>query len=252
MTRRPLIAGNWKMHLTAAQAVELASSIARGCRNVEDREVMIAPPYTAIAAVSEAVKGSPVLVAGQNVCWEKEGAFTGEISPLMLKEAGAAMVILGHSERRHIFGENDALINRRVRGALMHDLVPVFCVGETLAEREEGRTFDVLEEQLRAGLADVGTEEAARLVIAYEPVWAIGTGRTATREQAQDAHYFLRGMLARLYEKKLADAIRILYGGSVKPENIDSLMAEPDIDGALVGGAALKSESFVRIVHYST
>lgn len=252
MTRRPLIAGNWKMYLTVDEAVELASSIAQGCRNVEDREVMIAPPYTALAVVAEAVKGSPVRIAGQNVCWEKEGAFTGEISPVMLKNAGASMVILGHSERRHIFGENDALINRRLRGALRHDLVPVLCVGETLDEREGGRTLAVLEEQLTRGLADVGAGEAERLVIAYEPVWAIGTGKTATGEQAQDAHSFVRGMLARLYEKKLADAVRILYGGSVKPENIDSLMAEPDIDGALVGGAALNSESFVRIVHYTT
>ncbi|MDY0352302.1 MAG: triose-phosphate isomerase [Desulfobulbaceae bacterium] len=251
MPRRPLMAGNWKMHLTAAEAAALASSIAQGCRNMEDREVMIAPPYTALVAVAAAVQGTPVIVAGQNVCWEKEGAFTGEISPLMLKDAGASMVILGHSERRHIFGENDALINRRVRGALLHDLVPILCVGETLEEREAGRTFAVLENQMKTGLAEVGAEDAGRLVIAYEPVWAIGTGRTATREQAQDAHFFLRGVLAALYEKKLADTVRILYGGSVKPENIDSLMAEPDIDGALVGGAALKSESFLRIIQYT-
>ena len=213
---------------------------------------MIAPPFTALAAVAEAVRNTPVLVAGQNVAWEKEGAFTGEISPVMLRDAGATMAIVGHSERRHIFGESNQLVNRRLLGALRFDLVPVLCVGETLAEREEGRTFPVLEEQVRQGLADVSFDAAGRVVIAYEPVWAIGTGRTATREQAQEAHAFIRGVLAGLYEKKLAEAIRILYGGSVKPENIDSLMAEPDIDGALVGGAALQSESFDRIVHFCT
>jgi triosephosphate isomerase len=252
MGRRPLIAGNWKMHLTVNEAVRLATAVAASCREVNDREVMIAPPFTAVAAVAAAVRGTPVLVAGQNVAWEKEGAFTGEISPVMLKDAGAAMAIVGHSERRHIFGESNQLVNRRLRGALQFDLVPVLCVGEILAEREEGRTFPVLEEQVRQGLADVSFDAAGRVVVAYEPVWAIGTGRTATREQAQEAHAFIRGVLAGLYEKKLAEAIRILYGGSVKPENIDSLMAEPDIDGALVGGAALQSESFARIVHFGT
>jgi triosephosphate isomerase len=252
MSRRPLIAGNWKMHLNVGEAVRLAATVAASCRELADREVMIAPPFTALVAVAEAVRNTPVLVAGQNVAWEKEGAFTGEISPLMLRDAGAAMAIVGHSERRHIFGESNGLVNRRLRGALQFGLVPVLCVGETLAEREQGRTFPILEEQVRQGLADVSFAAAGRAVIAYEPVWAIGTGRTATREQAQEAHAFIRSVLAGLYEKSLADAMRILYGGSVKPENIDSLMAEPDIDGALVGGAALQSESFDRIVHYCT
>jgi triosephosphate isomerase len=252
MGRRPLIAGNWKMHLTVSEAVRLATAVAASCREVADREVMIAPPFTALAEVAAAVRNTPVLVAGQNVAWEKEGAFTGEISPVMLRDAGAAMAIVGHSERRHIFGEDNQLVNRRLLGALQFDLRPVLCVGETLAEREQGRTFPVLEEQVRQGLANVSREGAGRVVIAYEPVWAIGTGRTATREQAQEAHAFIRGVLAGLYEKKLADDIRILYGGSVKPENIDSLMAEPDIDGALVGGAALQSASFDRIVHFCT
>jgi triosephosphate isomerase len=252
MGRRPLIAGNWKMYLTVDEAVQLATAVAASCREVADREVMIAPPFTALAAVAAALRNTPVLVAGQNVAWEKEGAFTGEISPVMLRDAGAAMAIVGHSERRHIFGENSQLVNRRLRGALQFGLTPILCVGETLAEREEGRTFPVLEEQIRQGLAEVSFDEAGRVVIAYEPVWAIGTGRTATREQAQKAHAFIRGVLAGLYEKRLADTIRILYGGSVKPENIDSLMAEPDIDGALVGGAALQSESFGRIVHFCT
>ena len=252
MGRRPLIAGNWKMHLTVDEAVKLATAVAESCREVADREVVIAPPFTALAAVAAAVRSTPVQVAGQNVAWEKEGAFTGEISPVMLKDAGAAMAIVGHSERRHIFGESNQLVNRRLRGALQFDLVPILCVGETLAEREQALTFPVLEEQIRQGLADVSFAAAGQVVIAYEPVWAIGTGRTATGEQAQEAHAFIRGVLAEVYEKKLADAIRILYGGSVKPENIDNLMAKPDIDGALVGGAAMQSDSFKRIVHFYT
>jgi len=251
MSRRPLIAGNWKMYLSADEAEQLASSIAESCRGIDDRDVMLAPPYLFLQAVSNAVQGSPVLVSGQNVCWETDGAFTGEISPVMLKAAGANMVILGHSERRHIFNESDELVNKRLCGALRFDLIPILCVGETLNEREENRAFEVLEQQLRKGLAGVNPDDVGRVVIAYEPVWAIGTGKTATREQAQDAHYFIRGIFAALYEKKLADRVRILYGGSVKPENIDSLMAEPDIDGALVGGAALKSESFNRIIHFN-
>jgi triosephosphate isomerase len=239
------------MYLSMDEAVQLASSIASSCQGIDDRDVMLAPPSFFIQAVADSVQGSPVIVAGQNVCWESEGAFTGEISPVMLKAAGASMVILGHSERRHIFHESDELVNKRLIGALKFDLVPILCVGEKLDEREDERTFEVLEQQLRKGLSDVGKEDAEKVVIAYEPVWAIGTGKTATREQAQGAHYFIRGVLAELYEKKLADKVRILYGGSVKPENIDSLMAEPDIDGALVGGAALKSEAFARIIHFS-
>lgn len=251
MSRTPLIAGNWKMYLSLDEATKLAVSIAEGTKNVDDRDVMLAPPYVYLQAVSDAVKGTSVQVAAQNACWESEGAFTGEISPVMLKAFGVSMVILGHSERRHVFGESDEMVNKRLLGALRFDLIPILCIGETLDEREQGRTFEVLEDQLRKGLTDVTQDDADRVVIAYEPVWAIGTGKTATREQAQDAHYFIRGVFADLYEKKLADRVRILYGGSVKPENIDSLMAEPDIDGALVGGAALKSESFDRIIHFN-
>jgi len=251
MSRRPLIAGNWKMYLTVDEAVQLASSLAEACHDLTDRDVMLAPAFTSIAAVVAAVKGSPIEVAGQNVCWEKEGAFTGEISPVMLKNAGAAMVILGHSERRHIFGETNELINKRLCGALQFDLTPVLCVGEKLEEREGGETFSVLQSQLIRGLEGVSRDMAERVVIAYEPVWAIGTGKTASNEQAQEVHKFIREVLAELYEKTLADSIRLLYGGSVKQDNIDSLMAEPDIDGALVGGAALKYESFNRIIHFS-
>ncbi len=250
MARTPLIAGNWKMYLTIAEAVELARSVAASSDGLVDREVMIAPACTALAAVAEAVSGSPVKVGAHNVGWEQEGAFTGEVSPVMLLDAGVTMVILGHSERRHIFGEDNAMINKRMLGAVKFGLFPILCVGETLAEREQGNTFKVVEEQLCQGVKGVDAAQMTRVVVAYEPVWAIGTGETATREQAQEVHSFIRQVLAGLYEKTLADEIRILYGGSVKPENVDSLMAQPDIDGALVGGAALKFESFDRIIHY--
>jgi triosephosphate isomerase len=250
MTRTPLIAGNWKMYLTRAEAVALASAVAAASKGLTDREVMIAPPCTALAVVKEAVAGSPVKVAAQNVGWEKEGAFTGEVSPPMLLDVGAEMVIIGHSERRHVFGEDNAMINQRLRAALQFGLLPILCVGETLAEREAGSTFAVVEEQLALGLADVTEAQMDSVVIAYEPVWAIGTGRTASKEQAQEVHAFIRASLARLYEKTLAERVRILYGGSVKPENVDSLMAEPDIDGVLVGGASLNATAFERIIHF--
>jgi triosephosphate isomerase len=211
---------------------------------------MIAPAFTALAAVTEAVRGSGLRVGAQNVAWEREGAFTGEVAPPMLTDIGVDMAIVGHSERRQIFGEDDAMINRRLQGALAAGLAPVLCIGETLAEREAERTFAVLEAQLRGGLHGVDAAQADRVVLAYEPVWAIGTGKTATREQAQEAHRFLRDLLAQMYEKNIAESVRILYGGSVKPDNIDVLMAQPDIDGALVGGAALKAASFERIVRF--
>ncbi len=250
MSRRPLIAGNWKMHLTLGEAVHLARSLVSTCGWCEDREVMIAPAAISLAAVVEAVKGSKILVGAQNVAWAKEGAFTGEISPPMLSDLGVAMAIVGHSERRHVFLETNEMINCRLRGALADGLAPVLCIGETLAERQEERTLVVLEDQVRQGLRHVDRAGIQQVILAYEPVWAIGTGQTATKEQAQEVHRFLRRLLAQLYEKTVADSLRILYGGSVKPDNIDDLMAQPDIDGALVGGAALKAESFSRIVHF--
>ena len=250
MSRRPLLAGNWKMHLSLGEAVALARALAASCGHCMDREVMIAPAFTALAAVTEAVRGSGLRVGAQNVAWEREGAFTGEVAPPMLTDIGVDMAIVGHSERRQIFGEDDAMINRRFQGALAAGLVPVLCIGETLEEREAKRTFAVLEAQLRGGLHGVDAAQADRVVLAYEPVWAIGTGKTATREQAQEAHRFLRDLLAQMYEKNIAESVRILYGGSVKPDNIDALMAQPDIDGALVGGAALKAASFERIVRF--
>jgi len=248
MIRRPLIAGNWKMHLTLDAAVQLARAVVSACGTVTDRDIMIAPPFTSLAAVATAVMGSNLRVGAQNVAWEKEGAYTGEISPTMLKDLGVNMAIIGHSERRHIFGEDNTMINRRLRAALDFGIEPILCIGETLDDREAGATFTVLENQLREGLKNVEKEQAAQVILAYEPVWAIGTGKTASKEQAQEVHGFLRKLLTGLYEKNLAEGLRILYGGSVKPENIDELMAQPDIDGVLVGGAALKAESFERII----
>ena len=248
MNRRPLIAGNWKMHTTVQEAQQLASAVVQAAAKVSGREVMIAPPYTALAAVGSLLSGTGVLLGAQNVHWQEEGAFTGEISAAMLKDVGCVMAIVGHSERRQVFGETDVMINRRLSGALQSGLVPVFCIGETLEEREAGRAFSVLEAQLRAGLAGLEVIDSGEIVVAYEPVWAIGTGKTATEGQAQEAHNFIRKLLADIYEKNIAAQIRILYGGSVKPENIDILMQQDDIDGALVGGAALNAESFERII----
>jgi len=250
MQRRPLIAGNWKMYLTQDEAVALAKAVAQSAAACADRDVMIAPAFTSLAAVCTAVQETGVLVGAQNIAWEKEGAFTGEISAPMLKDIGVSVAIIGHSERRHVFGEDSAMINRRLHGALNGAILPILCIGETLSEREAGKTFSVLEAQIRHGLAGVDTEQIQQVVIAYEPVWAIGTGKTATKEQAQEVHAFIRQLLESIFEKNIATAVRILYGGSVKPENIDELMAQPDIDGALVGGAALKAESFDQIIQF--
>lgn len=251
MTRKALMAGNWKMHKTTEEARLLAEQVAAATPKAADREVLLAPPFTALGAVSEAVKGTDIIVAGQNVCWEEEGAFTGEISPAMLKDMGATAAIVGHSERRQIFMESDEMINQRLLGGLNQGLTMLLCIGETLEERESDQTLAVLERQIRAGLAEVSSALMNQVVIAYEPVWAIGTGRTASTEQAQEAHAFIRKLATDLYEKDIADGLRILYGGSVKPANVDELMAQPDIDGALVGGAALDADSFGRIINFA-
>ena len=250
MQRIPLIAGNWKMHTSLAEARDLAGAVVLACKGLTDREVMIAPPFTALAAVAEVVRGSQVRLAGQNVCWAEQGAFTGEIAPGMLRELGCSMAIIGHSERRQIFGESDALINQRVVGAMRFGITPLLCFGETLAEREAGQTMAVLARQVRAGLAGVAVAGPANLVLAYEPVWAIGTGKTASEEQAQEAHAFVRNLLLEMYEKSIAHQMRILYGGSVNSGNVDALLHQPDIDGALVGGASLKADSFERIIRF--
>jgi len=248
--RRPLIAGNWKMFKTCDEAVETAGKLVKLVDKVTDVDVMIAPAFTALAQVSEVVKNSVVSLGAQNLFWEKEGAYTGEISPAMLVSAGCRYVIIGHSERRQYFGETDTTVNNRITAAIKGDLIPVVCVGETEKEREANETFEVLEKQFQKGLEGFSAEDLATLVIAYEPVWAIGTGKTATKDQAQEAHQFLRQLLDKRYGNMLAKSIRILYGGSVKPNNIDELMAMPDIDGALVGGASLSAETFSQIVLY--
>lgn len=251
MQRKALIAGNWKMHTTISQAYKLAEAVGQTPYEKSDRDVLVAPPYTALSEVGKALTNSSIILASQNICWEEQGAFTGEISPTMLKDIGATAAIVGHSERRQLFGESNALINKRVRGALRFGLLTILCVGETLAERESDQTFNVVEQQVRDGLMEVQPADTPLLVIAYEPVWAIGTGKTATKEQAQEVHDFIRSLIAKIYKKSIADEMRILYGGSVKPANIDELIEQPDIDGALVGGAALDIDSFSRIMNFT-
>jgi len=249
--RRPLIAGNWKMFKTLREAVSLVEEI-RGelAKSPAKADALVAPPFTALHAVAQFLRGSGIAIAGQNMHWEKEGAFTGEVSPLMLTDLGVSHVILGHSERRQLFGESDEGVGRKARAAFDHGLVPIVCVGETLAERESDRTLEVVERQLERGLRQLTPDEASRAVVAYEPVWAIGTGKTATPAQAQDVHAFIRRRVSISHGEPVAAAIRILYGGSVKPDNIASLMAESDLDGALVGGACLKADSFLKIVRW--
>ena len=249
--RRPVLAGNWKMYKPHAEAAQLALQIREELGHLlASREVVVAPPFTSIPAVADAVRGSGIGLAGQNMHPEKEGAFTGEISPVMLREAGCSHVILGHSERRQLFGETDEGVAKKTKAALAHALVPIVCVGETLAEREAGRTMDVVARQVDAALAGLAGAAVAGLLVAYEPVWAIGTGKVATPAQAQEVHAFIRRRASSSHGAENAGALRILYGGSVKPDNISALMAEPDIDGALVGGASLTAESFLEIVRY--
>jgi triosephosphate isomerase len=247
--RRKLIAGNWKMYKTAAEAVALVEEIKKGVGGAPG-ETLVAPPYTDLVAAVAAAKGSPVAVAAQNMHFEKEGAFTGEVSATMLKDVGVTHVILGHSERRQYFAETDGAVAKKTKVALDNGLTPISCVGETLGEREAGRTMEVVGRQVDAVLDAVTAEEAKKVVIAYEPVWAIGTGKVATPEQAQEVHAFIRGRIAAKHGKGVADLVRILYGGSVKPDNVKGLMALPDVDGALVGGASLKADSFLKLVHY--
>ncbi len=248
--RKALIAGNWKMHNTVIEGCHLAADILQQCTDLTDREVLVAPPATILSEVCHILKDGPVIVGCQNVCWEDKGAFTGEISPAMVKDAGGKAALAGHSERRQIFGETDELINKRLKGGLFFGLLMILCIGETLTEREDEKTFVVLERQMKKGLAGVSANDMGKVVIAYEPVWAIGTGKTASKEQAQEAHAFIRGVLEQIFQKNIAEQTRILYGGSVKPTNIDELMAQTDIDGALVGGAALDAKSFGRIINF--
>jgi triosephosphate isomerase len=246
--RKKFIAGNWKMFTTAKTARELAAAVVKGFGNESAVRVAVCPPFPYLAAVAEVLWGTPVTLGAQNLYPEKEGAFTGEVSPTMLIDVGCRHVILGHSERRHVLGESDEFINRKVHVALQSGLHVIFCVGETLQQRQAGETEKILDQQLSAGLAKLGPEAMDRLVIAYEPVWAIGTGQHATPEQAQQAHSFLRAGLADLFGQQVARAMTIQYGGSAKPENVAALLSQPDVDGALVGGASLKAELFLAIV----
>jgi triosephosphate isomerase len=249
--RRPLMAGNWKMYKTVGEALALVSEIRAGLAvRTPEVDVLVAPPFTALYAVSEALRGSGILLAGQNMHWEKDGAFTGEVSGPMLRDGGCSHVILGHSERRQLFGETDEGVARKARAALDQGLTPILCVGETLAERESDRTHEVVERQVERALRALSPDETANSVLAYEPVWAIGTGKAATPEQAQEVHAFIRKRVSASHGEPVAAALRILYGGSVKPENIAALMAQPDLDGALVGGACLKADSFLKILRY--
>lgn len=247
-TRVPLIAGNWKMHKTLAQATALAHEVREGIKAAAGVEVVLAPPFTALAAVAQVLDGSKVKLAAQDTFWEMQGAYTGAISPLMLRDTGCQYVIIGHSERRQYFGETNETVNRKITSALTALLTPIVCIGETLAEREAGQTLDRISEQLKEGLAGLSAAEVERLVVAYEPIWAIGTGRTASPTQAQEVHAFIRGEFRQRFGSDRAERQRLLYGGSVTPENIGELIREPDIDGALVGGASLQAETFLPII----
>ena len=248
--RTPMIAGNWKLHKTREEALELVTALKTEVAEVTDVEIVVAPVFTTLNAVADALAGSNIKVAAQNCYPEPQGAFTGEVSPQLLQDVGCTYVIIGHSERRQIFSESDEFINRKAHALTEAGLGTILCIGETLEEREDGQMFDVLRRQVRFGLKGLDKQAMANLVVAYEPVWAIGTGKTATDEQAQEVHAFIRVLIKELYDQQVADVIRILYGGSVKPSNVDGLMVQPDVDGALVGGASLKAEDFARIVKF--
>ena len=246
--RKKIIAGNWKMNKTVAEAVALAEGIKMDLAGCTDVEVVVCPPFTALKSISDSLADTQIKLGCQNMSDQDDGAYTGEISHTMLKELFVKYVILGHSERREYYGETDAVVNRKVKKALAKNLRPIVCVGEKLEDREAGNTEKVVEEQVRGSLADITAEQFENVVIAYEPVWAIGTGKTASSEQAQEVHKFIRGILADMIGQKAADSVRIQYGGSMKPANAKELLSQPDIDGGLIGGAALEARSFIDIV----
>ena len=250
--RKPFMAANWKMNLNRNESVELVKAIAAQAPDPDRVDVLVAPPFTSIATVKEAIGSASIFLAGQNMHWEPQGAYTGEVSPPMLVEAGCTHVILGHSERRSLFGETNEMIDRKAESAVRFGLSPIICIGESLKEREENRTTEVIEAQLRGSLKNFTDQKRlpSAILLAYEPVWAIGTGKTATPEQAQVVHDQIRKWLAEQFDEKTAGAVRILYGGSVKPDNIKELMSMPDVDGALVGGAGLKAGSFIPIIRF--
>jgi triosephosphate isomerase len=250
--RIPLIAGNWKMNLTLLEAASLVKSIREGIQDLDGVDVLVAPPFTTLSAVKGIIGNAKILLAAQNMHWDQSGAYTGEISPLMLMEAGCTHVILGHSERRIHFQETDGMIDMKANAAVQLGLIPIICIGEALQEREADQTFEVVRKQLEGSLLTFRDDKTlpSSTILAYEPVWAIGTGRTATPDQAQEVHHFVRQWIGETFSKETADLIRILYGGSVKPDNVKDLMSMTDIDGALVGGASLKADSFISLIRF--
>ena len=248
--RKPIIAGNWKMNKTNKEAVALAKELKKSLKGIKNREIVVCPPFTALSDVAKELKGSNIGLGAQNAYCEEQGAFTGEVSVSMLKEIGVKYVIIGHSERREHFKETNELINKKVKNALKNGLKPILCVGEKLLEREAGETERIVENHISNGLKSLTKKDVLNCVIAYEPVWAIGTGRTATPEQAEEVHVFIRKLLEKMFDKETAGKVRIQYGGSVKPDNIKELMAKENIDGALVGGASLDANSFTKIVRF--
>jgi len=247
--RKPFIAGNWKMYKNCFEAVETAKRLVKILHGINHVDIMVAPPFTALLSVYEVIKDSSVMIGAQNLFWEKEGAYTGEISPGMIVSSGCRYVIIGHSERRQYFGETDLSVNKKIGAAIKNSLSPVLCLGETEKERDAEDTFNILDKQIKMGLEGFAPDDLQNMILAYEPVWAIGTGKTATSVQAQEVHRFLRNLIENLFGKKIAGSLRILYGGSVKSENIKELMSMPDIDGALVGGASLDAEKFASIIN---
>ncbi|MFY9402539.1 MAG: triose-phosphate isomerase [Candidatus Omnitrophota bacterium] len=248
--RRTIIAGNWKMYKTIKEAIELTNGLKRELFkiNSDALDIVLCPPFTALSDVAEVINETGIKLGGQDLYWADEGAFTGEVSGKMLKDVGCSYVIIGHSERRQFFGETNESVNKKIKSALSNGLTPIVCVGEMLAEREAGKTFDILKNHVEGALSGLLEEDVLKIVIAYEPVWAIGTGKTATPQQAQEVHKYIRQLLHKLYNQEVASEVRIQYGGSVKPDNIVELMKEPDVDGALVGGASLKVDTFSEIV----
>jgi triosephosphate isomerase len=244
---KPFIAGNWKMHKIISEAVKMVKALKEASPQLTEAELVVIPPYTMLSEVKKVIEGSSLQLGAQNLFWEEKGAFTGEISPPMLKDAGCQYATIGHSERRRYFGETNETVNKKVKAALAHELTPIMCIGESLEEREKGKTMDKVETQINSGLEGLGKEEMRRIVIAYEPIWAIGTGVTATPSQAEEVHSFIREKLAEKYGNEIASYAIILYGGSVKPDNTYSLLKENNINGALVGGASLEADSFIQI-----
>ncbi len=248
--RTPVIAGNWKMHNTVQEATDLVRELKQNLSGIEGVEIIVGPPFTALCAVVSELGGSNISVAAQNVFWEEKGAFTGEIAPGMIKETGCSHAIIGHSERRQYFGETDETVNKRVKAALSAGLIPIVCVGETLEQRESGNTMNVVKKQIKGSLDGFTPSDFDSIIIAYEPVWAIGTGKTASPDQAQEVHKFIRNTISEIAGRDISQNMRILYGGSVKPDNVDEIMQQEDVDGALVGGASLKADLFTRIVNF--